>query len=158
MIPPRYQDTSLGKIPEVLLEDSKSRVKVIAGECHGVRAVVETNTPVLYLHVMLQPGMELIQPSPTDHNTMAYLISGEGDFGDGKNSRRAAKGQLVIYSRDGNEVSFRNTKDSSLDLLLLSGRPFNEPVARYGPFVMNTREEIFQAFRDYDEGRMGAIS
>ena len=132
----------------MLLEDSKSRI----------RAVVETNTPVLYLHVMLQPGMELIQPSPTDYNTTAYLISGEGDFGDVENSRRAAEGQLVIYSRDGNAVSFRNTKDSSLDLLLLSGCPFNEPVARYGPFVMNTREEIFQAFRDYDEGRMGAIS
>ena len=136
------------KIPEVLLEDSKSRI----------RAVVETNTPVLYLHIMLQPGMELIQPSPTDHNTMAYPISGKGDFGDGENSRRAAEGQLVIYSRDGNSVSFRNTKDSSLDLLLLSGRSFNEPVARFGPVVMITREEIFQAFRDYDEGRMGAIS
>ena len=64
----------------------------------------------------------------------------------------------MIFSWDGNAVSFRNMNDSSLDLRLLSGRPFNEPVVRYGPFVMNTREEIFQAFRDYDEGRMGAIS
>ena len=158
MISPRYQDTPSERIPEVVLEDGKSKVRVIAGEFKGVKAVIETNTPILYLHVQLPPGLELAQRSPHNHNTIAYLISGEGDFGDGEGAQRAGEGQLVLYACDGDAVSLRSTADSCLDLLLLAGRPLNEPVARYGPFVMNTREEVYQAFLDYKENRIGAIN
>ena len=89
---------------------------------------------------------------------MAYLISGRGEFGDGEKARIAVEGQLVLFENDGDAVSIRCKQEASLDLLLLAGRPFYEPVVRYGPFVMNTREEIFQAFKDYQEGRLGAIS
>ena len=157
MIPPRYQDTPSEKISEVMLEDEKSRIWVIAGEFRETRAVIQTNTPILYLHVQLEPGIEITHPSPHDHNTMAYLISGNGIFGKEDDARKAEEGQLVLFAHDGDEVFMQSTTDSRLDLLLLSGRPFNEPVVRYGPFVMNSREEIHQAFQDYQQGRMEDI-
>ncbi|MBS1255957.1 MAG: putative quercetin 2,3-dioxygenase [Deltaproteobacteria bacterium] len=151
MIPPRYQDTISEKIPEVILDDGKSKIRVIAGEFNGVKAVIETNTPILYLHVMLEPGMGFRQPASATDNIMAYLISGEGVFGEGENTRTAVEGQLVLFAHDGDEVSLRSSQDSSLELLLLGGTPINEPMVRYGPFVMNTKEEIFQAFRDFSK-------
>ena len=158
MIPPRYQDTPAEKIPEVLLEDGTSKVRVIAGEFQTTRAVIETNTPILYLHIKLQAGMNIVQPVTSDHNCMAYIIEGHGLFGAEKETQSASEGQLVLFARNGDEVCLSSGKDSPVELLLLAGRPFNEEIARYGPFVMNTREEIFEAFQDYQQGKMGMIS
>ena len=151
MISPRYQDTPSERIPEVVLEDGKSKVRVIAGEFKGVEAVIETNTPILYLHALLEPGIELKHPFSIDDNIMAYLVSGKGEFGENEEAHAASEGQLVLFAHDGDSISLRSPDDSSLELLLLGGTPINEPMVRYGPFVMNTKEEISQAFRDFSK-------
>ena len=151
MISPRYQDTPSERIPEVVFEDGKSKVRVIAGEFKGVEAVIETNIPILYLHALLEPGMELKHPVSTDDNIMAYLVSGKGEFGESEEAHTAVEGQLVLFAHDGDSITLRSPDDSSLELLLLGGTPINEPMVRYGPFVMNTKEEISQAFRDFSK-------
>ena len=149
MMPPRYQDTPSEKIPEVVLEDRKSRVRVIAGGFKGVEAVIKTNTPILFLHALLEPGIELKHPVSVDDNIFAYLISGKGKFGENEEANSATEGQLVLFALDGDSISMSSAVDSSLELLILGGTPINEPMVRYGPFVMNTKEEIFQAFNDF---------
>ena len=151
MISPRYQDTHSEKIPEVILEDGKSKVRVIAGFFKGIKAVIETNTPILYLHASLEPGVELKHPVSIDNNIMAYLISGKGEFGENEEEKSAVEGQLVLFAHDGDSISLRSTVDSSLELLILGGTPIKEPMVRYGPFVMNTKEEILQAFHDFSK-------
>jgi redox-sensitive bicupin YhaK (pirin superfamily) len=107
---------------------------------------------------MLQPNGEIVQNVPKDYNAFAYVINGVGYFG--KNEQSAQRGQMVIFARDGDEVSIRVPADakSPLDVLLLAGVPLNEPIAQYGPFVMNTSEEIYQAIEDYRSGKMGRIA
>ena len=151
MISPRYQDTPSERIPEVILEDGKSKVRVIAGVFKGIKAVIETNTPILYLHASLEPGVELKHPVSIDNNIMAYLISGKGEFGENEEEKSAVEGQLVLFAHDGDSISLRSTVDSSLELLILGGTPIKEPMVRYGPFVMNTKEEILQAFHDFSK-------
>ena len=151
LMPPRYQDTPSERIPEVVLEDGKSKVRIIAGEFKEVKAVIETNTPIFYLHALLEPGMALKHSVSIDDNIMAYLISGKGEFGENEDANTAVEGQLVLFAHDGDSISLRNTDDSSMEMLILGGTPINEPMVRYGPFVMNTKEEIFQAFHDYSK-------
>jgi redox-sensitive bicupin YhaK (pirin superfamily) len=130
---------------------------VIAGEALGARAVIETVTPIIYLHYSIQPGGEVTQRVPQDYNAFAYVVRGEGLFG--ADAEAAKHGQMVMFTPDGEEVTIRNSPDSgtALEFLLIAGVPLNEPVTRYGPFVMNTEEEIFKAIEDYQAGRMGAI-
>ena len=149
MMPPRYQDTPSEKIPEVVLEDRKSRVRVIAGRFKGVEAVIKTNTPILFLHALLEPGVVLKHPVSIDNNIFAYLISGKGEFGENEEANTATEGQLVHFALDGDSISLSSAVDSNLELLILGGTPINEPMVRYGPFVINTKEEIFQAFSDF---------
>ncbi|MBG56176.1 MAG: pirin [Deltaproteobacteria bacterium] len=151
MIPPSYQDTPSDRIPEIFLEDKKSKVRVIAGEFNGVNSVIKTNTPILFVHALLEPGVELKHHVSTDDNIMGYLISGKGEFGLKDEKKSASEGQLVVFSHDGDSISLRSTDDSNLELLILGGTPINEPMVRYGPFVMNTKEEIFQAFHDFSK-------
>lgn len=92
---------------------------------------------------------------PAEFNSFAYVVSGEGKFG--AESENAMRGQMVMFSQDGSEVLIENSTDVPLEALLIAGVPLNEPVVRYGPFVMNSREEIVEAFEDYRSGRMGQI-
>ena len=132
-------------------------VSVIAGEALGQKAVIETRTPIMYLHFQLKPGGSVTQPVPRNYNGFAYVIKGEGKFG--ADDERATDGQMVLLSQDGDEVRIENSPDAktTLEVLRIAGSPLNEPVARYGPFVMNTREEIYQAIEDYQRGKMGEI-
>ena len=84
-------------------------------------------------------------------------INGHRLFGAGEKTKLASEGQLLLFANNGDEVCIRSNEDSHLELLLLAGRPLNEEVVRYGPFVMNTHEEIIEAFKDYEQGRMGKI-
>jgi hypothetical protein len=132
-------------------------VRVIAGEALGARAVIETVTPITYLHFTIRPGGRISQPVPDGFNAFAYVVNGAGLFG--ADSERGEDGQMVMFASVCNEVVIANPDSATtLEVLLIAGLPLNEPVARYGPFVMNTREEIYQAIDDYQSGRMGAIS
>jgi len=154
MMRPHYQEIPVAEIPQATSADGKVMVRVIAGESLGQAAVIKTRTPIYYLHFTIQPGGEIIQPIPAGFNALVYLISGAVRLG--KESVR--EGQMARLG-DGDRVRLVVAADASVpaDLLLLAGQPLNEPMARYGPFVMNTREEIDQAFRDYQSGRMGRI-
>jgi redox-sensitive bicupin YhaK (pirin superfamily) len=158
MITPRYQEIPSARIPVARTKDGLVSVRVIAGEALGARAVIETVTPIMYLHFTLQPGGSVSQPMPQGYNAFAYVVDGEGLFG--AEVERAGDGQMVMFAADGDEVMIENPANAGapLDVLLIAGVPLNEPIARYGPFVMNTEGEIRQAIEDYRQGRMGAIN
>ena len=157
MTKPRYQEIPRARIPEGRSADGLVTVRVIAGEAMGQRAVIETHTPIVYLHSSIEPGGVVEQRVPADYNTFAYIIDGAGVFG--AEREHAGDGQMVMFAQDGDMIRIENPAgtEARLDLLLIAGLPLNEPVARYGPFVMNTEREIREAFEDYVRGRMGAI-
>jgi len=157
MMKPRYQEIPGSKIPKAASPDGLVTVNVIAGDAMGEKAVIETRTPIIYLHYRIAPGGFATQSVPDGFNIFAYVIDGAGLFG--ADGERAGDGQMVLFAQDGDEVRIENPADARepLDVLLLGGVPLHEPVARYGPFVMNTKAEIYQAIQDYQEGRMGSI-
>jgi quercetin 2,3-dioxygenase len=136
-------------------DDGRVRVKVIAGEALGARAVIDTHTPILYLHFSLQAGARFRLPVSAAYNVFALVFEGEAVFG--PDDRRARADQMVVFQRDGDEVAFGAASDGPAELLLVGGVPLREPVARYGPFVMNTPQEVQQAIDDFRAGRMGVI-
>jgi redox-sensitive bicupin YhaK (pirin superfamily) len=157
MMAPRYQEIPSSRLPVAAAGDGAVRVKVIAGESLGARAVIETRTPILYLHATIRPGGRLDQPVPAGFNLFAYVFAGEGRFG--PDGRAVGRGHLALFGPAGEAVTLGCAPEASgpLEALLIGGRPLDEPVARYGPFVMNTTEEIHQAMDDYRAGRMGRI-
>ena len=159
MVAPRYQDVPSASIPVVTSADGSVTIKVIAGEALGARAVIETHTPITYLHVTLRPGGALFQPLPDTFNAFVYAFRGAPVVGEGADARPLAAGELGILDARGHGVSLSLPADAAApaELLLLGGQPLQEPVARYGPFVMNTRAEIIQAVEDYQAGRFGQI-
>jgi redox-sensitive bicupin YhaK (pirin superfamily) len=154
MLQPRYQDTTSGRIPVVRSADGGGEVKVIAGESLGTKGVIDTRIPILYLHVKLAPGAEFTQSVPKTENAFAFVIDGEGSFA----GKKAAQNQVALFDRAGDTLRVVNTGSTTLDFLLIAGEPIGEPVARYGPFVMNSREEIVQAAEDFRAGRMGVLA
>lgn len=158
MMKPRYQEIPNSQIPKATSADGLVRVGVIAGEAMGEKAVIETRTPIIYLHYRIDPGGVATQQVPGAFNAFAYVVEGEGLFG--AEGERAGDGQMVLFAQDGDEVRIENRADAkvTLEVLLIAGVPLNEPVARYGPFVMNTEGEIRQAIEDYQQGRMGTIN
>jgi redox-sensitive bicupin YhaK (pirin superfamily) len=158
MMKPRYQEIPGSQIPKATSADGLVTVSVIAGEALGEKAVIETRTPIIYLHYKIQPGGVATQQVPGAYNAFGYVVEGEGLFG--AESERAGDGQMVLFAQDGDEVRIENPADATatLEVLLIAGVPLNEPVARYGPFVMNTEGEIRQAIEDYQQGRMGEIN
>ena len=156
MVAPRYQDIPSARIPRAASADGKVQVRVIAGEALGRLAVIDTHTPIVYLHFTIAPGGALTQPLPANHNALVYLVSGTAQIGPERKPVR--EGELALLD-DGGGVLLAVAPDAAgpAELLLLAGAPLGEPVARYGPFVMNTETEIRQAIRDYQEGRMGQI-
>ena len=155
MMTPRYQELPAAGIPSATSDDGKVSVRVIAGEALGTRAAIETRTPILYQHFTLQPQALLEHAVPADFNVFAYVIDGEGHFGADASLARAH--QMVVFGHEGEGITVRNDSDKPLSFLLIGGKPLGEPVARYGPFVMNTEGEIRQAILDFQAGRMGRI-
>ncbi|KAI0492726.1 hypothetical protein KFK09_027002 [Dendrobium nobile] len=145
MIDPSYQEIQSEDIKRVQINGIE--VRIIAGEAFGVRSPIYTRTPTMYLDFTMNPGAQLHQPIPEDWNAFFYVIEGEGVFGDEGSVPFSSHHNLVLSKGDG--VSVWNKSGKSLRFLLIAGQPLNEPVVQYGPFVMNTREEIRQAFEDY---------
>lgn len=156
MMKPRYQEIPGLQIPKATSADGLVSVSVIAGEAMGQKAVIETRTPIVYLHYSIKPGGVASQQVSSTYNTFAFIVDGEGLFG--AERERAKDGQMVLFAQDGDEVRIENSGNTTLEILLIGGMALNEPIARYGPFVMNTEGEIRQAFEDFRLGRMGEIT
>lgn len=154
LMAPRYQEVPAAGIPEGRSADGLARVRVIAGEALGARAVIDTRTPIVFQDWTMQPGARVEQALRADHDGFVYVFSGAAEVG----GQRVGDGQLARLG-EGDAVRLANSAaaTSPARFLLLAGVPLREPVARHGPFVMNTPAEIEQAFRDYQSGRMGAI-
>jgi hypothetical protein len=151
MMEPRYQEISRNEIPEAASADGLAKVKVVAGEALGVKAVIETRTPISYLHFTLKAGAKVDVPLPPDHAAYVYVFDGDAKVS-GKDVR---EGQLAML---GEGDALELAADGTTQLLVLSGVPLKEPVVQYGPFVMNTEGEIRQAIVDYQSGRLGEIA
>jgi redox-sensitive bicupin YhaK (pirin superfamily) len=154
MTRPRYQEVAAKGIPEARTEDGRARVRVIAGEALGVRAVIDTHIPIVYQDWTVDAGADVTVALAREQQAMAYVFGGAVLVGN--EGMEVRDGQMALLG-PGDAVRFRGAQGGGR-LLLLAGVPTREPVARYGPFVMNTQEEIFQAVRDYQSGRMGEIT
>lgn len=156
MMTPRYQTLRASDIPQATTADGRVLVRVIAGESLGKAARIDTRVPIQMLHFTIQPGGELSQSVPAEQSGLLYVFKGTATIG--SDQRKVAEGQAALLgSGDSVNLSVSADETGPAEILLLSGKPLNEPVARYGPFVMNTREEIEQAFRDYQSGQFGLI-
>jgi redox-sensitive bicupin YhaK (pirin superfamily) len=151
--PPAYQDIHAKDVGLVSSSDGGALVRLIAGELAGHSGPGVTQTPIVYAHATLAPGAELATAWPADFSALVYVLSGRGYAG--QERRPLDEGQLAVFG-PGEAISIQ-AADRDWDVLLLGGLPIHEPVARYGPFVMNTREEILQAVDDYQHGRLGTI-
>lgn len=152
MTKPRYQEIVAGDIPEVEREDGV-RIRVIAGMVGEVRgSVKEIAADPTYLDISVPADTSLTHPIPAGHAAFAYVFAGEGFFGisSEEDGKQVGAPHLVVFD-DGDEVRI-SALENGLRFLLISGRPLNEPIARYGPFVMNTEEEIEQALLDLRRG------
>ena len=154
MTRPRYQEVPAKGIPEARTEDGRARVRVIAGEALGVRAVIDTHIPIVYQDWTLDAGADVTTALAREQQALVYVF--QGSVLVGNEGREVRDGQMALLGQ-GDAVRFRGAQGGAR-LLLLAGVPTREPVARYGPFVMTTQEEIFQAVRDYQSGRMGEIT
>lgn len=145
---PRYQDISPDRIPEVEVGNGV-HARVVAGTLNGVTGPVQAvATEPVYLDLHLEANASVAIPLPAGHNAFAYVYEGTAKAGP---DTEVARGDLAVLGKG--EIFRVSSGDKSLRLILVAGRPLNEPVARYGPFVMNTREEIMQAFTDFQSGR-----
>jgi redox-sensitive bicupin YhaK (pirin superfamily) len=149
---PRYQEITSPQIPEIHREDGV-QIRVIAGQTNDVRgAVTEIAADPIYLDVAIPAGGVFAQPIERGHTAFAYLFVGEGIFGiTGSGGGQVVSHPRLVVLTDGDYVEV-GALDQSVRLLLISGKPLHEPIARYGPFVMNTRDEIEQALRDLRNG------
>jgi quercetin 2,3-dioxygenase len=154
MTRPRYQEVSSGKIPEARSEDGRARVRVVAGEALGARAVIETHIPIVYQDWTMDAGADVTAALARELHGLVYVFQGSVRVGD--EGKEVRDGQMALLG-PGDAVRFRGAEGGGR-LLLLAGVPVAEPVARYGPFVMNTQEELVEAVRDYQSGRMGEIT
>jgi quercetin 2,3-dioxygenase len=149
---PRYQTLLKAQIPEVPLPQDAGTVRVIAGEFGGRKGPAKTFTPINLWDVNLGAGKSTELPLPSGHSSTFLVLSGEVEV-DGKN---AVEGDLAIFARNGDSIAVKAKTDAKL--LVMDGEPFDEPVVGQGPFVMNSRAEIQQAFKDYQLGHMGELA
>jgi redox-sensitive bicupin YhaK (pirin superfamily) len=157
-VAPRYQDIRASRVTLLSSSDGGVLIRVIAGEVDGRLGPGITHTPIALVHATLSPGAQLVLPWRPDFNALAYSLAGAGRAGAGP---RFAMGQLVVFGA-GDYIRIQadeeqESRSPALDVLILGGRPIREPVAQYGPFVMNSSEELAQAFADFRAGRLGTV-
>ena len=156
---PRYQDIRAREVALVSSPDGGALVRVIAGDVAGHAGPGSTYSPMTLVHATLSPGARLSIPWRPDYNALVYVMAGQGSLG--VEGRPIQPGQLAVFEAGDSltvaSSAVQESRHPQLDVLILGGRPIRESVAWMGPFVMNTREEVMQAFADYQAGRMGKI-
>jgi len=159
MIRPRYQDITPGAVVLRASDDAGALVRVIAGEVAGAQGPGITHTPISMVHATVAPGARLTLPWEPTYNALVYVLAGSGSVGAAGVPLR--EGQLAILDAGDHLVVTADTsgdgRSDALEVLVLGGEPIREPVATYGPFVMNTRDELVQAYEDFQAGRLGTI-
>ena len=159
MVAPRYQDIRADAATLLSSPDGGALVRVIAGSVADQEGPGITHTPIALLHVTVSPGARLVLPWPEPYNALVYALNGRGTVGpdnhpiEGGQLALLGAGQAIALAAD----QVQESRSPNLDLLVLGGRPIGEPVATYGPFVMNTQEELAQAFEDFQAGRLGRV-
>jgi len=154
LVAPRYQNLEADQVVLLSSPDGGALVRLIAGDVAGHRGPGSTYTPIVVAHATVAPGARLAVPWRPDFNALAYVLAGSGRVG--AEGRPVTTGQLVVFG-PGAAVTVSGGDRGPLDVLLLGGRPIREPIATYGPFVMNTRAELVQALEDYQAGRLGRV-
>ena len=153
---PRYQNLDADLVTLVSSPDGGALLRLIAGDVGGFRGPGSTHTPIVVAHATVAPGARLTVPWPTDFNALAYVLAGAGSAG--AERRPVQVGQLAVFG-GGDSITLDGPASGgeSLEVLLLGGQPIREPIAAYGPFVMNTRAELVQAVEDFQAGRLGTV-
>lgn len=158
-VDPRYQDLEARAVTLLASDDAGALLRVVAGEVGEHRGPGATHTPMTMVHVSVEPGARVSMPWPSSYNALLYVLGGEGTVGSER--RPVETGRLTVFGR-GDAITFeaapkQDTRTATFEVLLLGGEPIREAVAWYGPFVMNTKAEIQQAFDDFEAGRLGTI-
>jgi hypothetical protein len=159
MIAPAYQDIGAGKVALLTTPDGGALLRLVAGELDGHTGPGSTRSPMAMVHATVSADASVTLPWDPTFNALVYVLSGDGTVGEDR--RPVAAGQLAVFG-PGDSITFGASAPGSgrtpeLDVLVLGGRPIGEPVYAYGPFVMNTRDEVAQAFEDFQAGRMGRV-
>jgi len=159
MTNPRYQDIGAGAVTLLTNDNGDAIIRLIAGSLGDVEGPGSTHTPITIVHASLLPGGQLAMPWNREYNALTYVLAGQGAAGLDRHA--LGEGQMAVHV-DGDTIvlSADETQDSrtqAFEVLILGGEPIREPVAAYGPFVMNTQSELQQAFEDYQAGRLGQI-
>ncbi len=157
--PPRYQDIRGGDAALLTSPDGGALIRLIAGSLGGFEGPGSTHTPITLVHATVSPGAEVVLPWQPDYNALVYVLAGQGSVGAA--GRPVRKGQLAVFGPGGSlrfaAATSQPSAEPNLDVLVLGGRPIREPIAMAGPFVMNTRVEVIQAFEDFQAGKLGTI-
>jgi quercetin 2,3-dioxygenase len=151
MTPPKYQEITNGMMGRHLLEDGTSFIEVIAGDYKQVKGPASTFTPMHVSNARLKKGAQATYHFPATYNTGILLIEGSASI----NDKLVSSDHFVLFKNDGEQISITATEDAVL--LVLSGEPIDEPIAQYGPFLMNTWDELEQAISDVSAGKFGVL-
>ncbi|MFG3314691.1 pirin family protein [Streptomyces albidoflavus] len=156
---PRYQDIRGGQVKLLTTGDGGALLRVIAGDFDGHEGPGITHTPITMIHASIRPGAEVTLPWREEYNGLAYVLAGRGTVGTDR--RPVRTGQTAVFGA-GSALTLRADESQDghapdLEVVLLGGKPLREPMAHYGPFVMNTRAELQQAFEDFQAGRLGTV-
>lgn len=165
MIPPRYQDLKASALGLAQLDGGAVTIRVIAGSLAGVAGPGSTQTPIVYAHATIQPGALLDVLWPTTFNALAYIFGGAVRVVSGPvNEPLAVSARSAEYSPQtlvelvqGDRVALEATGEGPADVMLMGGEPIREHIEHWGPFVMNTKDEILRAVQDYESGKLGVI-
>ena len=157
MSKPKYQDLRASQVGLATTPDAGALIRVIAGEVGGITGPGITTTPISMAHVSVSKGAQVALPWRTDFNALLYVLAGRGDV----SGTPIRAGQLAVFG-PGDEIRFgadekQDSRTHEMEVLLLGGAPIREQIALMGPFVMNTKAEVMQAFEDYQAGRLGSI-